>query len=289
MNMLRAVARKLKYAAQARQGHWYLMIHQGQEPCLETASFSKIIPPRDRFWADPFVLARDGRFYIFFEEYVYHKRKAHISVLELSSNGEYSKPRTVLEREFHFSYPFLLEEDGALLMIPESRQANGIDVYVCVEFPDRWEYHSRLMDDVQAVDATLWRQENRWWLFTNMPQGENGSTLDSLHLFYRDNLLDGDWIAHPQNPIVHDITRARPAGALFMHEGMLLRPSQNCGPSYGYAVNLNRIDVLTTTEYAETLIDTINPVPAQNLHSVHTINHVPGLTVMDGLQYMGRG
>ena len=35
-------------------------------------NFTKIMPPKDRFWADPFIYRRDNQYYVFFEELVYN-------------------------------------------------------------------------------------------------------------------------------------------------------------------------------------------------------------------------
>ena len=46
----------------------------------------KIIPPKDRFWADPHVLFKDNKYYIFIEEYIFNKKKGHISVIQINKN-----------------------------------------------------------------------------------------------------------------------------------------------------------------------------------------------------------
>lgn len=43
-------------------------------------SYRKLIPPKDRFYADPHVVQHNGHFYVFIEEYIYKKKKGHISV-----------------------------------------------------------------------------------------------------------------------------------------------------------------------------------------------------------------
>ena len=94
--------------------------------------FKQIIPPVDRFWADPFVIQRNNKFYIFIEEFVYKKNRGHISVITMEMDGKYSKPKKVLEKEFHLSYPFVFESDGELFLVPESASINRIDLYKCV-------------------------------------------------------------------------------------------------------------------------------------------------------------
>ena len=51
--------------------------------------FKKLQPSKDIFWADPFVIARNDKFYVFVEEFIYRTNKGHITVLELDSNGNF--------------------------------------------------------------------------------------------------------------------------------------------------------------------------------------------------------
>lgn len=144
------------------------------------------------------------------------------------------------------------------------------------------------MHDVEAVDATLWRQEGRWWLFVNLASTPGGSTWDDLHLFHRDDLFGGPWIPHPGNPIVADVMRARPAGNLFQENGRLYRPSQNCGPAYGHGLNINEVTRLDEFHYEEKPFLFIEPDPTQGLLGIHTLNYAHGLTMADAKRHKFR-
>ena len=101
--------------------------------------YKKIIPPKDRFWADPHIIRRNNKYYIFIEEFICAKDKAHISLIIMDDKGNYTEPVKVLERDYHISYPFLIEDNEELFMIPETRQNNTIELYKCVHFPLKWE------------------------------------------------------------------------------------------------------------------------------------------------------
>jgi hypothetical protein len=211
--------------------------------------FFRLEPPKDRFWADPFPLSVGGRHYIFFEELLFATGRAHISVVEVDARGRASKPVKVLERDYHLSYPFLLEEDGVLYMIPETGENHTVEIYRCVEFPTRWRLERVLLRGMRCADATVTRSAGRWWMFANaaMPGAEIN---DELHLFSASSLM-GEWTPHRRNPVKSDVRGARPAGRLFSRDGELFRPGQICAPLYGSGIALHRVTRLDLDEYAE--------------------------------------
>ncbi|HKI52905.1 MAG TPA: hypothetical protein VJ987_02180 [Anaerolineales bacterium] len=261
---------------------WALMAGKRTEG--DTFDWDKLnlkVPLRDVFWADPFLLKRQGTTYLFFEEYVYKTQRGRISYAVVDDNGEISEPKVVLERPYHLSYPFIFEHRGEFYMIPETAQNHSIEVFRCVQFPEKWAYHKTLMPAIQAVDATLFEYSMRWWLFVNVAH-EGGSTWDELHLFYADDPLTTDWTPHPMNPIVSDVRSARPAGRLFRRDGLLIRPSQDSSLRYGYALNFNSITKLTIYEYEEELLERIEP-PNKDILAVHTYNESDDFVVVDVL------
>ena len=238
------------------------------------------VPPRGAFWADPFLIGRQGNSYVFFEEYGYKAHRGHIAFAEIQKDGSMGESHIALERPYHLSYPFLFEHRGEFYMIPETAQNRTIEVYRCTRFPDQWEFHKTLMKDVRAMDATLVEHSALWWMFVNIA-GEGGSTWDELHLFHTDDPLSGQWIPHPMNPVVSDVRSARPAGRIFRRQGLLLRPSQDSSSRYGYALNLNRITKLTKNEFKEELFERLEPPRDGNILAVHTFNFWDDLTVVD--------
>lgn len=245
----------------------------------ELAGYTRIVPPADRIWADPFALERNGRYFVFFEEMPLASGKGHIAMLELEPGGRWSAPVRVLERDYHLSYPFLLEHAGELYMIPESAENRTVEAWRCVEFPLRWKLERRLLEGVRLVDATLHRGAGRWWMFANAaPPG--WSLNDELHLFHADEPF-GEWREHLRNPVKSDVRCARPAGKLYWRGGALHRPAQICAPRYGAGLSINRVLSLTPREYAERQIERVLPDAHAGLSGVHTLNRAGALTVID--------
>lgn len=246
----------------------------------DLAGFTRLVPPKDRDWADPFVLEKSGRYFVFFEELPYAAGKAHISMLELKPDGSRSEPVKVLERDYHLSYPFLLQHDGELYMVPESARNNTVELWRCVDFPTGWRLEKVLLDGVRCVDATLHQSSGRWWMFCNAAPGGSRAFDDELHLYYADRLL-GEWKPHPRNPVKSDVRSARPAGQVYWRNGALYRPAQICVPRYGAGLSINRILRLTPRDYAERQVQRILPAESRGVLGLHTVNRAGYLTVVD--------
>ena len=242
--------------------------------------FKKVVPPGDRFWADPHVIRRDGRYYVFIEENP-NDTHGHIAVMEIREDGSCTTPTPVLKEPFHLSYPFLFEWEGELYMIPESGGHRQVRVYRCDEFSDRWSLDHVLLENTHAVDATLFEHGGRWWMFTTIAEHPGMSTHDELFLFSASSPLATEWTPHPMNPIVSDVTRARPAGPVFKHEGRVIRPAQDCAKSYGHSLRLMEVVELTAERYGEREVGCLSPDWEHDLEGTHSFARAGRLNVID--------
>ena len=245
--------------------------------------YSKLIPPKDRFWADPFVIKRDGREFLFFEELITKNVNAHIAVGELLGNQLVDIKPAIVEN-YHLSYPYLIEIDNQLYMIPESSSNQTIDLYQCEKFPDKWKKVRTLMNDVSAVDSNVMHQDGRWWLFTCIHNYVGECPHSSFQIFWTDDIFAGDWTAHSQNPIISDVRSARSGGSIIQDSQNLYRVSQDCSLRYGYSLSINKIDVLTIEQYEETLAETFGPHWNDKTWATHTFNKCGDFSVIDALQ-----
>jgi hypothetical protein len=248
--------------------------------------FRLILPPQGRCYADPFIIKRDGKHYVFFEEYRFDRPKGVISCLEIDPSGNPVAARVVLERDYHLSYPFVFEWQGRMYLLPESTANRTVELYRAVDFPHRWVLDRVLLRDIGLTDATLWQQGDRFWLFA-CSQGQSHSVNDELNLYSADTPL-GPWKPHPRNPVVADVRRARPAGQLFRANGRLFRPTQDCSVRYGYAVTFQRINVLTDTDYAESFAGRLDPGWLPGNLATHTFNHNEDFEVVDAQRELPR-
>jgi hypothetical protein len=72
-----------------------------------------------------------------------------------------------------------------------------------------------------------------------------------------------------------------PAGRMFFHGGSWYRPAQDGSQSYGYAVAIRRITRIDPDCYDEVSATRIDPTWDRRVVGVHTVNAIPGLTVID--------
>jgi hypothetical protein len=244
-------------------------------------------PPAEAFWADPHIVQFGDRYLVFIEEVMYASGKGHISVIEVDSAGRASPARTVLEEPYHLSNPFVIEDDGAYYMIPESSGNATVDLYRATSFPDRWTFVEHLLTDINAVDGTLLRAHDRWWLFANVTR-HPGASDGQLELYSSDRLVGGEWRLHPASPLSTDVRGSRPAGAILRRNGRLYRPGQDGSGTYGRAIALYEILELTDTTYREQLVTSIEPNWHDRIRRTHTLAHVGRLTVLDALWLRNR-
>lgn len=234
-----------------------------------------------RYYADPFLFQRDGRTFLFVEEYPYEIGRGLLSVAEWSDEGAWSTPRPILQGADHLSYPQVFAHDGQVWMIPETSSSRRIELYRAVDFPDRWVREAVLVDDVDASDATLTIHDGRFWLFATLSPHASSSR-DMLGLFHAPS-LQGPWRAHAANPVLVDARTARPGGATFERDGSLMRVAQDGVRGYGSAMTICRVDRLDTEGFAQTQVAALPAPAAWRVNGVHTLNAGHGFEVIDTL------
>jgi len=204
------------------------------------------------FWcyrADPFEVHWQGQDWVFYEEFVYHRNKGRLGASRLDGSGAV----TVLDLDYHLSYPQVFAWNGQLWMVPESCHAGVVDLYVCEQFPARWRRVRRLLSGVDAADATLLREAERWWLFASVRP--NSHTQRRLEIHFCDDLLEGAWRPHPVNEkalyagLAHSTGRC--AGPFLQRQGLWHRPIQRSLDYYGQGMALMQLETLTELDFCE--------------------------------------
>jgi len=258
---------------------WHVHCGPSAEYPESFAGFSAVCPTPGTYWADPFVVEHDGERLLFVEEFDLKKKKGHIAVAPLHTNGTVAAATTVIDEPHHLSYPFVFAYENEIYMLPESSDNSTIDLYRSTDFPRSWQRTTTLMRDVYAVDSTLFFYRGRWWLFTCLSSHSEAPARDELFLYYADSPLDTKWTPHPLNPIVSDARCARPAGRIFLDGGRIYRPAQDCSRRYGYGLRLMEVVKLNEEEYEECEYKAY--LPEGKRVGIHTFNTEAGWAVID--------
>ena len=264
---------------------WRIAVRRSRTPLYEDASrpalqsFHWIDSPPDRQWADPTIFENDGQTWLFFEEMVDPSRVGHICCGRLTASGELVDSRPVLQQPHHLSFPQIIAADGAIFMLPESAQGGGVDLYRATRFPDEWVLEKRLLD-FRCVDSSIFHAAGSWWMTTS-PQVVPGHT--AITWLLRADRITGPWKWHPGGIVASDVRVARAAGSVFeAGAGRLIRPSQDCSVSYGYALNLNEIVCLDHGPYRERMICRVDSGWMPGLAGLHSYSRVGEWEAIDG-------
>ncbi len=273
------LARSVRLRARARGTGltWLVGIRQSQgEPYREIAA------PPGHYFADPFLVERDSRHWLFVEDWVEANGRGRLACMEISEGGRAGQPEVILDKPYHLSYPHVFEHRGDYFMIPESCAGSTVELYRATGFPFEWKLEALLAEGVDLVDTTALLQDGVWYFFTSYAYEPQEAYL------FTAARLDGPWQYHPANPIGTDTRNLRSAGAFVSRAGGLIRPAQDCSLGYGYAVAFNEIRRLSPAEFESRETGRLLPTWAPGLTGTHTYNCDSKYEVVDGRKLVPR-
>lgn len=236
-----------------------------------------------RYLADPFALQEKDAVHVFVEAFDYRTKHAVIERHEFSPQLIWRGKKVVLSRPFHLSYPFIVEDDGEIFMIPESQRAGEIALYRAKSFPDEWVRETALLSGVRGAEASLIHHNGLWWMFFTIV-GPQARDQRELHAACSEKLT-GPWLPHHRNPILDDRSGARPGGTPFKDgDGNVVLPVQDCSRTYGGAIRFLRFTSLTPEHVAVERLNvalTGDLVSATHRDGLHTFSACRDLTLID--------
>ncbi len=235
-------------------------------------------PARGSFRADPFgFVDPEGQLHVLYEKYDHARAKGEIARLRPKRDNVLKRSRTVLDLPQHLSYPFVLQHEGCIYVIPEQAATGRVQLYTLDAALSSMDPVATLLEE-PLFDPTPVHWQGRWWLFgTKAP-------LTNVELFlYHAPTLTGPYVPHALNPVKTDIRSARPAGTPFVHEGVLYRPGQDSSRTYGGRVVLHRVLELSPSAFREEAVRTVGPVVNSSYaKGLHTVSAVGDVTLVDG-------
>lgn len=210
------------------------------------------------FVADPFMVHKNGTWYMFFEALNLSSDQGVIALATSVDGTCWTYQQVVLEEPFHLSYPYVFEWNQEYYLVPETCQVNEVRLYKASHFPNQWVFQKTLLQGADYVDSSLFFFNQRWWMFSSTTSD------DILRLHHADHPL-GDWVEHPKSPLITNNPRlARPAGRSLVSDNRLIRFAQDDQPIYGRQVRAFEIMELTPENYMEQEIYDGKPILEPN-------------------------
>jgi hypothetical protein len=236
-----------------------------------------------RYYADPFGIETADGLDVLAEEYVHGEGIGRIVALRGVDSPHPAPPARAFATAGHASYPQLIEEGGRIYCVPETSEAREIALYQAQDFPDAWTRLGPIVADFPGVDPTVFQHDGRWWLLCTSQDGirhvkNSTSTLYAWHA----PSLHGPWSAHQGNPLKTDVRSTRAAGVPFVHDGRLFRPTQDCSETYGGAVTITEVAVLTPNDFFERPVARVVPYDSRYPDGLHTLTVAGVRTLIDG-------
>jgi hypothetical protein len=202
--------------------------------------------------ADPFVHRKGNILYMFFEVFRSDTNQGEIGCASSNDNGcSWQYEGIVLTEAFHLSYPFILQYEGEVYMIPESNATESVRIYKSTGFPLKWEYYVDIAKGKRFSDSTIFFYDDYWYMFVDT---SDAGKSDTLSLYFSKCLFE-NWQEHPESPIIKSNHHfARPAGRVIYNGDKILRFAQDCSSSYGLQVYAFEILKLSKTDYMERML-----------------------------------
>lgn len=238
---------------------WFNAIKRKGE-LFDLSGLRVIKPAPGTYEADPFLIEKDGRTFLFFELYDYNK--GVIAYRELFDDLTYTEPKVVIDESTHLSFPCLLKDEQRVFLCPERNLAGELAIYEAKEFPDKWEKIA-IVSGGRFDDPVLFKRGNRYYIYAT----EDG---EKIRIFCSD-AIDGKWeLIRGEDEVF-----SRGAGIPFEHEGKFIRPVQDGTVSYGYGIFFKGVD-------DGRMYHRIEPDWYPNLTGTHTFNFTDKFVVIDG-------
>jgi hypothetical protein len=217
-------------------------------------------PPAGTYYADPFVTQKNRLMHIVCEDYNYRRaRGVLVHIMVDPSTGRILEKKILLSEGWHMSYPFLISHENRFYCIPESAACGKVTAYLLDELTGTLTQHGHLIEDMDAVDPTLFHYGGLWWLMFTRKQLSD----TCLYAWYSTEPFSG-FRPHHNNPVKTDVRSSRPAGTPFIFNGEMYRPAQDCSATYGGGVVINRIIRLNPDEFEEEATGIIRPAGGKN-------------------------
>lgn len=240
-----------------------------------------------RFWyADPFILSvKDKEVVILAEEWVRKTCKGRLALLSCKKKGRnyYLKKRTtILEKDTHLSFPYIVEDNSQIYILPENYESGSVSIYT-LDSANKILKDPVVILNEELVDCQITKIGDDYYLFGIKFDGLDYNSCKKLLIYKSKNLL-GRYELYQiiENPLKEE----RGAGRIFSLNGKLYRPAQSCEGEYGSSILIYELTLDKTGVFKEILSRRI--LPDRKLHyglRHHTFDRYSELAAVDGYDF----
>lgn len=227
------------------------------------------------YQADPFGIEKDGKLYLFYEEYLKDKEYALLKCSVYDTHLNKTDDRVILDDGTHKSFPFVFEHENRFYLMPESGALNKLILYESLEYPYLWG-KERVLLNFACSDAIIKKIKDKWFLFYTKSNRKDENEILYLRV---SSTISGDWENQHERIVNKNLFNSRNAGAIQEIDGHFFRFAQNCSKYYGENVVVQQISNLDFESYTEeTICEKQNPA---SFNGFHTLNATQNFILVD--------
>lgn len=267
----------MKFFELIRRYKWDLGIafeDEGHRYDASEWNFHIIKAPKDRWFADPFILdVTDTVIIVLVEEFSYRINRGRLAKLIIDKETfQLKSMKIVLDLNTHLSFPAILRDGTDIYIYPEN-SASGSSMLYKYNSEDDSVSVIRQLSNQPLTDAIITKIDDNFYIFTTEIPTQNGNKLSIYSA-----LDDMESYKLIQNIILFDNT-ARSAGDIFVDHGRIVRPAQNCNGGYG--VGLVFQEIIKDSKGDFVLKELFRRKPIKNYIGMHTYNQYKGCYIVD--------
>ena len=160
-NKVRFHQRELKEHEEWNIGVLYQPIHALLSEKISLNARWLPSPSKGQYRADPFGYMVGDQLNLLYEKYDYRKASGEISRLRPKRDNVLKRSRTMLDNGSHLSYPYVLERNGQVFVIPENAKHGTVELYKVNAANDALEQVTTLLNEA-LFDPTVFEHAGRW-------------------------------------------------------------------------------------------------------------------------------
>ncbi|VDY63137.1 hypothetical protein [Shimwellia blattae] len=227
------------------------------------------------FQADPFIIARNNKLYIFYEAFNFITSRGTLRCRTLNESlAEIDdvKLEGFDDLHCHLSFPFIFYINDKLFMIPESSERREVILFELTEFPARWKKVRTLISGSALTDNVLLSINEKYYLCST-------DMADNLVIHTASDLAEPWQQISPELEVCNHHPRG--AGAPHYIDNKIYIVTQECLPGeYGKSVYIKALQKLTAQHYEESLVDQLS-ASVNNSDGIHTLNFSSDVIIYD--------